>query len=256
MKIQKPPAWFIPTLSAILSILGIIVSVFLSSVVAENKAAQERKRTYAREKTQVRLSVRADPFPPGFLNEDFLYGQPARPAVPTRDDPYYQKYDLVDTVYRLCALFGWMEFYRRDPSFLNGPTKEKTAIEQHFRGIRKAFGDEFSDEKRKAGVNWIDGFILEDDQRAIGETMLETDKESRGSIMGYGAFCGRLFRIPKREDPIGNYESSQNYWVWNATRFIVELGRKETTADFRRERIKKVIAELDELSRVLDTESH
>ena len=92
---------------------------------------------------------------------------------------------------------------------------------------------------------------LKDDQRAIGEKMLE--KDAPGVVIGYAAFCERLFRIPRPVDPVGNYESSQNYWIWNATRFIVELRQARAAPDFKRERIKKVIAELDELLKILDT---
>jgi hypothetical protein len=97
----------------------------------------------------------------------------------------------------------------------------------------------------------VDGLILDDDQRAIGEKMLEKDKDAPAAVIGYASFCERLFRIPKREDPVGNYDWSQNYWIWNATRFVVELGGK-LAPDFKRERVRKVIVQLDDLSKVLE----
>ena len=166
------PIWFVPTLGAVFSLIGIIASILLSSRIAANNAEREQQRTYARQKTQVRLSVHdlrsalgnidsANPFPPAFIQEDFLYTQPHRPPSFSPDNPYYQKYHLVDTVYRVCALLGWMELYRRDPSFLSGPAGEKEALESSFQRIREAFGSEFSDEKneKKKTEEWVDGLI-------------------------------------------------------------------------------------------------
>jgi hypothetical protein len=261
---REVPVWFIPSIGAAFSLLGIIASILLSSAVTSNNAQREQQRTYARQKTQVRLSVSelrnamnaidsANPFPPAFIDENLLYGQPQRPPTFSPDAPYYQKYHLVDTVYRVCALFGWLELYRRDPTFLSGPPAEKEAFEECFHRIRDAFGDEFSIEKKekKLAEEWVDGLILKDDQRAIGEKMFE--KDAPGVVIGYGAFCEHLFRIPRANDPVGNYEGSQNYWIWNATRFIVELRQTQPAADFKRQRIKKVLFELDELLKILDT---
>jgi hypothetical protein len=257
------PVWIVPSISALVSLVGIIASILLSSSVTSKNAQREQERTYARQKTQVRLSVSelrnamsaidsANPFPPAFINENLLYGQPPRPPTFSPDDPYYQKYELVDTVYRVCALFGWLELYRRDPSFLSGPPGEKEVFEECFRRIRDAFGEELSKEKteKKLAEEWVDGLILKDDQRAIGEKMLE--KDAPGVVIGYAAFCERLFRIPRANDPVGAYEGSQNYWIWNATRFIVELRQTQPARDFKRQRIKKVLFELDELLKILD----
>jgi hypothetical protein len=264
VKAQLPP-WFVPALSAIFSLVGIVASILLSSAVATRNAERERERTYARQKTQVRLSAKelrsalskidsADPYPPAFLNEDFIFHQPNRPASFSPNEPYYQKYDFVSTVYRVCALLGWLELYRRDPSFLSGPPNEKKTIEECFLQIRKAFGNEFSSEKKENGMadKWIDGLILEDDQRAIGEKMLE--KDTPGVVLGYAAFCERKAGRPRRDDPVGKYDDSQDYWVWNATRFIIELGLNKGAPDFKRQRVKKLIKALDELIPVLGSD--
>jgi len=256
-KSQLPP-WFVPAMSAIFSLVGIVASILLSSAVAAHNVEREQQRTYARQKSQVRLSAKelrsalikidsADPYPPAFLNPEFIYSQPNRPESFSPDEPYYQKYDFVSTVYRVCALLGWLELYRRDPSFLSGPPNEKKKIEQCFLKIRKAFGDEFSSEKKENGMadKWIDGLILEDDQRAIGEKMLE--KDAPGVVIGYAAFCERKAGRPRRDDPVGKYDDAQDYWVWNATRFIIELNCRQPSRDFKRQRVKKLIKALDDL---------
>jgi hypothetical protein len=211
------PTWFVPALSAACSFIGIIASILLSSAIASHNVELEQRRTYARHKSQVRLSVQdlraallkiesASPFPPAFVDEELIYTQPKRPPTFLANDPYYQKYDLVDTVYRMCALFGWIELYRRDPSFLRGPSEEKQKIEKCFQQIRKAFGDEFEAQKKKKSAEggWVDGLILDDDQRAIGEKMLEKEKEAPTAVIGYTSFCERLFRIPRREGTTAN----------------------------------------------------
>ena len=261
---REVPVWIVPLASAVLPLVGVIAGILLSNAVTSNNAKREQERTYARQKTQVRLAVSelrsvlgvidsANPFPPAFIDENLLYGQPPRPPTFSPDDPYYQKYQLVDTVYRVCALFGWLELYRRDPSFLSGPPREKEVLEECFRRIRDAFGEELSKEKKEKelGEGWVDGLILKDDQRAIGEKMLERD--APGVVIGYAAFCERLFRIPRANDPVGAYEGSQNYWIWNATRFIVEFRQPQPARDFKRHRIKKVLFELEELLKILDT---
>src|SRR5438105_1843264 len=45
-------------------------------------------------------------YPPSFLSSS-LASPVSVPSVPTTDDPYYQRYKLESSVYRLCALLGW-----------------------------------------------------------------------------------------------------------------------------------------------------
>jgi hypothetical protein len=192
-----------------------------------------------------------------FLQEDFLVQQPERPQTFNRSDPYYQKYDFVNLVYRLCAVLGWMELYRVDPTFLNGPAKDKKRIEEGFRAIRKALSADFGEEKKALPVpgdgtsSWADGVILDDDQRAIGETMLTPATDNAPpAVFGYGAFCVSLFRFAKKEGKT-IHVGDQNFWIWNATRFIVDMGPASPNTDFRRQRLAKVLSALRDLNKVL-----
>jgi hypothetical protein len=96
--------------------------------VAARQTSEAQARLYKRQKTQVRGAVRdlattlqnlrlEENRPVDFLQERFFIEQPQRPHVFSRSDPYYQKYDFVNLVYRLCAVLGWMELYRGDPTF-------------------------------------------------------------------------------------------------------------------------------------------
>lgn len=112
------------------------------------------------------------------------------------------------------------------PKFLRGssPAKQQQ-IERFFAEIRRDLADEFVNEKKQSGrTDWRDGFILEEDQRAIGEQVLDREKSE---VIGYAAFCERLFCSPKRDNPTGwEVPNHQNWWVWNVTRFIFELNLK------------------------------
>ena len=252
------PTWVPTVVSGVFAIVSVLLSVLISNSVTQRKADREQQRVYARQKTQLRLSVvdlraalakiaDAEPFPPAFVDEELIYTQPPRPISGSRSDPYYLKYDLVDTVYRLCALLGWMELYRRDPSFLSGPRQERSTIEDEFATIRRALAQELP--ARSEAPTKGDGFILEDDQRAIGEQMFH--RRDPTTVIGYAQFSERLFRIPTRDNPTdASNVWSQNYWVWNATRFIVDLGKHSAPA-VAIGRIQDVSDSLDRLTRAL-----
>lgn len=257
------PVWLPTLLGGLLAIGGGMLSTFLANRNGEGKAQREQRRTYDRQRGQLRLALddlRAalDPIvasdaPPAFLSEALLYRKPARPALADRVDEYYRKYDLVDTIYRFCAVLGWIELYRCDPSFLRGTDAENRRLAACFEGIRSALADDFVDEKRAAG-SAHDGFILDDDQRAIGEKMMASRRAD--VVIGYAAFCERLFRDPRADDPTGaGYDTSQNWWIWNATRFFVEFGGSPAGTDFRLQRLRKVAARLDDAMAATGAES-
>jgi hypothetical protein len=248
--------WAVPLVSGVLAIFGTISGVLVTSMLAQWKANKEQQQVYARQKKQLRWSAldlrgtlanlsKAEPFPPAFLDEQLIYSQPPRPTSGSRSDPYYLKYDLVNTVYRLCAFLGWMELYRRDPSFLSGPFRERVKIEIGFDQIRRALAGSLTSGTARLAY----GFILEDDQRAIGEQMFGRRREAT-SVIGYAQFCERLFRTPSPEDPIKpDNARSQNYWIWNATRFLIELG-KYSDPDVARlwiEHVRDALSRLDDV---------
>lgn len=261
-----------PWLGAVLPLLGLVLGSVLTYLVAARQSSETQDRLYKRQEIQVRAAVRdlmatleslrlQDNQKLAFLQESFLVEQPGRPERPktfNRRDPYYQKYDFVNLVYRLCAVLGWMELYRVDPTFLNGPAKDKRRIEESFRAIRRALSADFEEEKKDLPVpgdgtsSWADGVILDDDQRAIGKTMLTPATDNTPpAVFGYGAFCVSLFRFAKKEGEkikVGD----QNFWIWNATRFIVDMGQVVSpNTDFRRQRLAKVLSALCNLDGVL-----
>ncbi len=257
-----------PWLNAVLPLVALVLGSVLTYLVAARQTSEAQYRLYKRQEIQVRAAVHdliatleslrlQDNQSFGFLQESFLVEQPERPQIFDRTNPYYQKYDFVNLVYRLCAVLGWMELYRVDPTFLSGPAEDKNRIETSFRAIRRALSSDFGEEKKTLPVpgdgasHWADGVILDDDQRAIGETMLTPATDSTPpAVFGYGAFCVSLFRFAKKEGETIRV-GDQNFWIWNATRFIVDMGRVPPNTDFRRKRLTKVLSELHNLNKVL-----
>ncbi|MBE7159443.1 MAG: hypothetical protein INR62_13600 [Rhodospirillales bacterium] len=251
---EKLPLWF----NAALPVIGLVVGSFLTYWVAKRQAAEERERLYERQKAQVYVATQdlrrtltelnlggGNALP--FLNAEFLVSQPPRPTDFSPNDPYYQKYDLVNLIYRLCALLGWMELYRNDPSFLNGPSVDRNRLEKSFGNIRKAFSQ--CDKTVNQGA---DGVILEDDQRASGEMMLTpATKDTPPAVLGYGAFCSNLFKFARWDENHRLQTGEQNFWIWNATRFVVDMGPQPAAADRRRARLLEVLKEITVLSEVL-----
>jgi hypothetical protein len=245
------PAWLQTVLGGFLAIAGSVVTLLLTTWFAERKAEETREQTFNRHKFQLQLAVKElhislsklTPDLPAWVNEDLVYSEPSRPTASSRDDTYYRKYDLVECVYRLCALFGWLELYRTDTAFLRGPsTRQQQRMEGLFGELRKDFANPLSTEKRELNAEaWRDGFILEEDQRAIGEKMLNRQLPD---VIGYATFCETLFRSPKRDDPTGwNIPNSQNWWIWNVTRFIFELRtQRPVTLDAQTPKVPLVLA--------------
>lgn len=256
------PAWLQTLLGGALAIAGGIVSAWWTARHGEENALREAHRTYLRQRSQLRLAasellaviepITAAGRPPAYLCEELIYRRFVRPKVADRGDKYYLKYDLVNTVYRLCAFLGWLELYRTDPTFLRGPEAESSRLEACFRDIRRHLGGELDCPPSPRPCR--DGFILEGDQRAIGEKMLSTSRTDY--VLGYAAFCEELFREPRRCNPTdAACRTSQNWWIWNATRFFVDLGRPGHGADLSIVRLQRLAGSLRDIIDVVNRSS-
>jgi len=176
-----------------------------------------------------------------FFDENLIHTQPVRPLKTSPDDPYYRKYYLVVSVYRLSAFLGWLELYRQDITFLNsGLADKRNSLDKHIEEIRSVLENEKLN-RAVDGEGWADAIILREEQRAIGETMIVSDGNTK-SVMGYGRYCD-LFN-PLTGD-------GQDYWIEKATNFF--LIQQNVTKDFRPERIKLLIINLINLIDLLDT---
>jgi hypothetical protein len=184
-----------------------------------------------------------DQYPTGYLTEAVLASRPAKQIENSTEDPYFQRYKLVSTAYRLSAFLGWLELYRQEITFLNyGNNEHAKALELAVGHIR---GD-LADGQLNKAVNWRewrDTLVFREELRAIGESMIETRGATR-TVIGYGRYCEHLEnQVPC---PVQR-------WSPVVLNFFLDLegGGK----DFRQTRLKRVVVHLVELMQLLDGSS-
>ena len=130
----------------------------------------------------------AKPYPPKFLRRKNLAVTASRQELTTDKDPYFVRYKLISTLYRFCAFCGWIELYRQELTFLRAANSKKTrALRAAIQAIRTDLADGHLNEADN-WPDWRDLLILREEQRAVGEAMLEERGDKR-VVMGYGRFC-------------------------------------------------------------------
>lgn len=179
-------------------------------------------------------------YPPNFLNSDSLKHQAKFLRTNTREDPYFQHYKLMSTIYRFCALLGWLELYRQEVTFLDsGYNQANLRFEECLQRIR----DDLADGELNTTEDWHqwkDGLILREEQRAIGEAMICGTGPSR-AVMGYGSFY-ELF-----DTASGTVVSP---WIEIAQQFL--CNHSSTQRDFREIRLRLLVVHLIDLIELLD----
>jgi hypothetical protein len=118
-------------------------------------------------------------YPAIYLSQEVLSLQPTKQLHNNIDDPYFQRYKLVSTIYRFCAFFGWLELYRQETTYLHsGDSKYSRSLECAVEMIRGDLADgqiNGADDWEK----WKDSLIFREELRAIGESMIETRGSTR-----------------------------------------------------------------------------
>jgi hypothetical protein len=176
-------------------------------------------------------------YPPSFLRSDVLDRHPSGLTTITTDDPYFRRYKLVSSVYRLCAFLGWLELYRQDVTFLDTGRRRGTAdLDAFLKNLRGDLADGHLN-KAPDWHEWSDRLIFREEQRAIGAAMIR-DVGTRRMVMGYEEFL--LYFDDLDESP---------WWLRTAANFLLDL---EQTRDFRRERLRLLEQHLGGLIGVLN----
>jgi len=176
-------------------------------------------------------------YPPFFLKSSVRKFRPAVPTEVTADDKYYERYKFDSTIYRLCAFLGWFELYRKDVVFLRSGERDLDAqIETVMKRVRAALADGHLN-TAKDWRNWRDALIFREEQRAIGESMLNMEK-GECVVVGYGAFCA-LLELPQ-----------YSRWFNVADRFLVDPSNSK---DFRRVRLRLLVWGLIDLIEFLES---
>ncbi len=154
-------------------------------------------------------------------------------------DPYFLNYKLVSTLYRFCSFFAWLELYRQEITFLDSHSKNKSStMISLIADIREAVADGQINDNDDWHL-WTDTLIFREELRAIGEGMIETNKDQR-TIIGYGKFKTLISQFEKSKEPI---------WLNPAINFFTDL---QTEKDFRLERFKRITNSLITLIKFLD----
>lgn len=177
-----------------------------------------------------------------FLDTQLLATDPPNMLENHSGDHYFRRYKLISSIYRLCALLGWLELYRREVTFLDsGHHQTNARFERLVRGMRSALADgqlNLADDWR----DWQDSLIFREEQRAIGETMIHAD-ENR--VIGYSTFHEQ-FQLDETQQP--------NRWIMVAANFLIGFqGANSLRKDFRRARCMLLMDHCISLLECLDS---
>lgn len=141
-------------------------------------------------------------------------------------DPYFLKYKIVSTLYRFCSLLGWLELYRQEMTFLDShSTKRTIKLLEIIEKIRTPLADGQLIAEKKDWTTWKDILIFREELRAIGEGMIENNKEKK-SILGYGKFQEMVDAYLTNDKPT---------WLRPTINFFLDYDSKK---DFREQRLK------------------
>lgn len=177
-------------------------------------------------------------YPPEYLQSSVLDQHPEYLQANRADDPYFQRYRLISTVYRLCALLGWLELYRQEVTFLDtGRQRVNKRLEEELEQIRSALADGQLN-KAPDWKDWSDRLIFREEQRAIGEGMI-TGVNPR-VVIGYSAFRALFEQADANEEL---------WWIPVAYTFLLDL---DDTKDFRRPRLEKMEQHFVAIKALLD----
>jgi hypothetical protein len=247
----KPEQWLAFTVLGALvttagSLLGTILKEYFFSRSLENWK-QKKALEYLYQKYSNPLFVSAkdlvnrlieilDDYPPNYLNKEILDLRPVQ-LNPDQligkgtDDPYFKRYKLLSTAYRLSSFIAWLELYRQEMVFLDsGKYEQSKKLEKILHGIRS----DLADGQLNASENWLDWkeyLIFREEIRAIGEFMLAGNDNSK-TVMGYKKYV----EILEPQDSIKKHQ-----WLSIIFNFILDL---EGKLDFRKCRLTLLLIHL------------
>jgi hypothetical protein len=231
------------------ALFGIVLRDYLFSRAFESwKQRKALEQLYQKFRDPLLLSARElctrlievlDEYPTCYLKNSVVQLHPDRQVTNNIDDPYFQRYKLVSTAYRLCSFLGWLELYRQEVVFLHsGNNKHSKRLEDTLAKIRSDLADGQLN-TAEDWLEWKDALIFREELRAIGESMLETHGSSR-AVMGYGKFCEVFDSGPAM---------CANRWISVVLNFTLDL---EVNRDFRKIRIARLMTHLIDLLELLD----
>lgn len=251
---RSDPAVIVALLSGAIALIASIVSGVVPEILKYFQDESEQHVTYIKQEAALSLCVEdllkslddleaatktEGQYPPTIADPALMYDDQSMSKFgwlnPLEPKNYRYRYALISTVYRLSALLGWMEVYRRDMSYLRGTAQEQQAIAARWQAIRSDL----------ANITYgKDTCIFPDEQRAIGEVMLSIPPyETAGAVprtptvIGYADFSSaclarRFTSLKRREGPRLNlFQTTTNdfrNFGYFMGRWILLPGRLET----------------------------
>ena len=237
---------------ALVTTIGTLVGLFLREVIfvrsferwktmqSLEQVARKYREPIALSAIEVcnRLTDICDHYPPNFLDSGLLSSASDRPALNSANDPYFRRYRLISTVYRLCSFLGWVELYRQDTTYLEPASDSKgRPVDRAIFAVRSDLADGQLN-KASDWATWSDMLLFREEQRAIGESMIIAVGGAR-TVMGYAEFCNFF---------LGDPDLRQAKWMHIAARFLLDLNSDK---DFRQIRMQHLIVHLVDLVEIL-----
>lgn len=234
--------------SSAVTLLGIFLKEwFFARSIEQWKQKRALEQTYQRFRDPLGLATRElasrlreilDSYPSVYLSSAVRASNPQRQLANSEDDPYYRRYKLTSTIYRFCALLGWIELYRQEITFLHLSDNLHTdKLESSLSLFRRSFAD--GDLNQADDFDeWRDTLIFREELRAMGEAMLESRGSSR-TVMGYAKFFSSI------EDT----STAISHWGTVASNFFLDL---EVDRDFRKQRMAAALCQLVDMCELLN----
>jgi len=250
-------AWMgLTVFGAVISTIGGLVGVILKDYFFTRserwKQRQTLEQVYQRFRDPLVLAARElasrtleilNEFPPSYVRQAVLLSTPEKQVENSTDDPYFQKYKLISTAYRLSAFLAWIEFYRQEITFLRSRnSRHAKRLETAVNRIRS----DLADGQLNVAADWHewhDVLIFREELRAIGESLIETRGNAR-SVLGYGRYCEQL------ENPSPHIVQR---WARVVLNFYLDLDANRR--DFRQVRFQRLLVHIVDLIALLDRSS-
>jgi hypothetical protein len=235
------------------SLLGVVLKEYFFSRSFESwKQRQTLEQLYKKFRDPLFLSARElasriteilDHFPPIYLNTNVLATTPVKQVENNIQDPYFQRYKLISTAYRLSAFLAWVELYRQELTFLHPSNSIHASKLETAMGLIRSDLADGQLNRAKDWEKWRDRLIFREELRAIGESLIEARGSTR-TVIGYGRYC-ELF------------ESTDNNtvkrWLPVALNFLLDF--EVSGMDFRKTRMKRLVVHLVDLMLLIDHNS-
>jgi hypothetical protein len=230
------------------TLVGLVLKeLFLARSFEEWKARRTLQGIYRKYRDPIvlasveladRLDEVARDYPTEFLDSKLLAQSPPPPNRSSEVDPYYRRYKCQSSIYRLCALLGWLELHRQDIVFLtSGKERLDKRIGEALTRVRSVMADGHLNDSDD-WETWTDALIFREEQRAIGECMVAEGDNGR-VVLGYGQFVAAL------EDTT----NPRNRWLRVAANFLLD---PHPPKDFRLRRYRWLVVHLVDLIETLE----